>query len=269
MAEFKDLPVEIRSEIWAECLSNSDMAGVYFFDPEDFGVNDDTAVELDGEGEGEGEGDQDESEWEVEREVVVAFPTIMHVCRESREYAKSHLSFREDTITNINVPCRPYRPRLDAFFVPHRYFDKFTAAFRKAELDEHNGKLPDGSKPFCREIVHLALSSRMLLDEDTDTLAYFVPEMTALRTLSFVFGNTDTLDLSRPLATADLGPEKAELVPGRPRTRVHVENTLDELMGQAKFWEISDEDTAPWDEFLGEWMFDMIPETIERVRGLV
>lgn len=256
MVQFKDLPVEIRSEIWAECLSDADMRGVYFFDPEDFGID------------LENEDDQGEDDWEVEREVIVAFPAIMHVCHESREFAKSRLSFREDTVRSINVPCRPYRPEKDAFYVPYKYFDDFIAAVRKSQSEEYHGQLPEGTKAFCREISHLALSSHMLMDEDVGTLGYFVPDLTALRLLSFVFGNTDTLDLSRPLAMADLGTDKAELVPGKPRTRVHVEAMLDDLTGQASFWEISDGATAPWDEETGEWLFDMTAKTIERVRGL-
>ncbi|KKY35944.1 hypothetical protein UCDDA912_g04083 [Diaporthe ampelina] len=260
MVGFGDLPVEIRSEIWAESLSNADIQGIYFFDPEDFGIKDAS--------EGEGEGDQAESDWEVEREVMVAFPAIMHVCRESREFAKSRLSFREDTAAGVSVPCRPYRPEKDAFFVPHRHFDNFLEAVRMAQDDEYNGKLPEGTKAFCREIAHLAFSSRMLMDEDVGTFAYFVPEMTALRLLSFVFGNTDTVDLSRPLRMADLTTDKAELVPGRPRTRVHVEEMLDNIMNQSALWEISDEAIAPWDEWTGEWLFDMAAKRIERLRGL-
>lgn len=257
MVEFKDLPLEIRSEIWAECLTNADLRGVYFFDPEDFGIKE------------ESEGDQDESDWEVEPEVILAFPTVMHVCRESREYAKTQLSFREDTDTGISIPCRPYSPQKDAFFVPHRHFDKFLEAVRKAQDDEYTGKLPDGAKAFCREIVHLGFSSRILMNEDVDALAYFVVEMTALRVISFVFGNTDTLDLSKPLAMADLTIDRVELVPGKPRTRIHVEETLDNLMGQASLWELSDKDMAPWNEWTGEWVFDMVGKSIKRVRGLV
>lgn len=260
MVGFKDLPVEIRSEIWAECLRDADTPGVYFFDPEDFGMLDYS------------EDDQAESDWdwEVEREVIVAFPAIMHVCHESREYAKSRLSFREeDTVRNINIPCRPYRPEKDAFFVPYRYFDDFIVAVRRDQSDESNGALPEGTKAFCREIAHLALSSRMLMDEEEGSLGYFVPELTALRLLSFVFGNNDTLDLSRPLAMADLGTDKAELVPGKPRTRVHVEEILDDLWGQASFWELTDEAIAPWDEETGEWLFELAAKRIERVRRLV
>lgn len=259
MAGFKDLPVEIRSEIWAECLSEADIQAVYFFDPEDFGIKN----------AGEGDGDQAESDWEFEREVVVPFPAIMHTCHESREFAKSHLSFREDTTVGVSVPCRPYRPEKDAFFVPHRHFDNFLEAVQKAHDDEHNGKLPEGTKAFCRETAHLAFSSRMLVDDDVGTLAYFVSEMTALRLLSFVFGNTDTLDISRPLAMADLTTDKAELVPGRPRTKVHVEDTLEDLMDQCALWEISDEAVAPWDEETSKWLFDMVAKRVVRVRGLV
>lgn len=260
MVQFKDLPLEIRSQIWADCLSNSDTQGVYFFDPEDFDIKDGT-VSLE---------DQVDSDWEVEREVIVAFPTIMHVCQESREYAKGHLSFREDTVRGISIPCRLYRPEKDAFFVPYRHFDDFIDAVRKSQFVEYNNGEPQkGAKAFCREIAHLALSSHMLMDEEVGTLGYFVPDLTALRVLSFVFGNTDTFDLSRPLTIVPLGKDKAELVPGQPRTRIHVEAALDDLFGQASFWEISDEETAPWNEDTGEWLFDFEANEIERVRGLV
>lgn len=257
MAEFKDLPVEIRSEIWAECLSNADRQGIYFFDPEDFGIKD------------EGEDDQADRDWEVEREVIVAFPTIMHLCHESREYVKSRLSFREDTVRSINVPCRPYRPEKDAFFVPHRHFDDFMAAFRKAQEDEYNGVLQEGTNAFCRDIAHLALSSPILLEYDEGTLGYLIPEMTALRLLSFVFGNTDTLDLSKPLAMGGLDRDRAEAIPGEPRTKIHVEETLDDLWGEASMWELPDESKAPWSETTGRWLFDLEGNMIERVRGLV
>lgn len=257
MAQFKDLPVEIRSEIWAECLSNADMQGIYFFDPEDFGIKD------------EREDDQADPDWEVEREVIVAFPSIMHVCHESREYAKTRLSFREDTVRSIDVPCRPYRPEKDAFFVPYRHFDDFIAAFRKAQNDEDNGVLQEGTNAFCRDIAHLAIGSSMLMEDDGTTLSYFVPEMTALRLLSFVFGNTDTLDLSKPLTMAGLGADKAEAVPGEPRTKIDVEKALDDLWAEVSMWELADESKAPWSETTGEWLFDLAAEEIKRVRGLV
>ncbi|KAK2605158.1 hypothetical protein N8I77_008017 [Diaporthe amygdali] len=257
MVNFEDLPVEMRSQIWAASLSNADMQGIYFFDPEDFGLDE------------HGEGSHADSDWEVEREVIVAFPTIMHLCRESREYAKSHLSLREDTFKGIDVPCRPYRPETDIFFVPHQHFDSFVTAVRTAQDDEYLGKLQEGKKAFCREIANLAFSSRILADEDAGMLAYFVTEMTALRHLFFVFGNTDTLDLSRPLALADLKTDKAELVHGKPRTKVHVEETLDGFMNEASLWEISDEATAPWDEYTGAWLFDMVAKRMDQVRGLI
>lgn len=269
MANFKDLPVEVRFAIWALALSDADAQAVYFFDPEDFALNT-SSDRLDHDALGASdEGTQAETEWEVEREVIVAFPTIMHLCRESREYAKGQLSFREDTVIGIDVPCRPYRPETDAFFVPHRHFDDFVSAVTNAQDDEFKGKLQEGEKAFCREIVHLAFSSLMLMDDSVDALAYVASEMTALRHLCFVFGNTDTLDLTRPLTLFDWEETKAELVPGKPRTKVLVQQTLDSLMDQAAFWEISDEATAPWNEWSGEWLFEFEAKKIGRVRGLI
>lgn len=257
MAQFKDLPVEIRSEIWAECLSNADMQGIYFFDPEDFGIRD------------EREDDQADPDWEVEREVIVAFPSIMHVCHESREYAKSRLSFREDTVRSIDVPCRPYRPDQDAFYVPFRHFYDFSAAARMAQNDEHKGVLQEGTNAFCRDIAHLAFGSSMLMEDEMGLLGYFVPEMTALRLVSFVFGNTDTLDLSKPLTMTGLGAEKAEVVPGQPHTKVDVEEALESFWDETSMWELAHESKAPWSETTGKWLFDVVAEEITRVRGLV
>lgn len=269
MANFKDLPVEVRFAIWALALSDAVAQAVYFFDPEDFALNTyPDRLDHDALGTSD-EGTQAETEWEVEREVIVAFPTIMHLCRESREYAKGHLSFREDTVIGIDVPCRPFRPETDALFVPHRHLDNFVRAVRNAQNDEYNGKLQEGEKAFCREIVHLAFSSLMLMDDSVDTLAYVAPELTALRHLCFVFGNTDVLDLTTPLTLFDLEEDKTELVPGKPRTKVHVQQTLDSLMDQAAFWEISDEATAPWDEWSGEWLFEFEAKKIGRVRGSI
>ncbi|KAI3400918.1 hypothetical protein diail_1125 [Diaporthe ilicicola] len=264
MAGFKNLPGEIRTAIWAACLSNADMQGIYIFKPEDFAIED----QREDENEDEDEDEDEDGVWEAEREVTVAFPVIMHVCRESREYAKSHLSFNEDTFTGASVPCRPYRPETDVFFVPHRHFDDFQAALMKGQDDEYNGKLPEGKKSFGREIVHLALTSRIFMTDDRDTLAYFIVEMTALRNLYFVFGNTDALDWSRPLALRDLTYDKEELVPGKPRTRIHVEDTLDQLMEETAFWEVPDEATAPWDGWTGAWLFEMHGKKLQRGRGL-
>lgn len=269
MANFKDLPVEVRFAIWALALSDADAQAVYFFDPEDFALNTDSdRLDHDAVGTSDEEA-QAETEWEVEREVIVAFPTIMHLCHESREYAKGHLSFREDTVIGIDVPCRPYRPETDAFFVPHQHLDDFVSAVTNAQDDEYNGKLQEGEKAFCREIVHLAFSSLMLMDDSVDTLAYVTSDLTALRHLCFVFSDTDTLDLTRPLTLFDLEEDKAELAPGKPRTRVHVQQTLDSLMDQAAFWEISDKATAPWNEWTGEWLFEFEAKRIGRVCGLI
>ncbi|KAH8752522.1 hypothetical protein F5883DRAFT_576357 [Diaporthe sp. PMI_573] len=264
MAKLKDLPVEIRSAIWAEALSDEDAEVVYVFDPEDFGIKDED------EDEDESEGEQAESDWEVELEVIVAFPTIMHLCHESREYAKSQLSFREDTVIGVHIPCRPYRPGTDAFFVHHRHFDKFLRAFRKAQDDEFNGKLQEGEKAFCGEIWRLALSSQMLMEDDIgDTLSYLVPDMTALRHLGFVFDDIDGLDLTRPLRLSEWAEDRAEIVPGKPRTRIHVKDTLDNIMDQTAFWEVSDRATAPWDEWTGEWLFNLEASEIIQVCGYV
>ncbi|KAL1871357.1 hypothetical protein Daus18300_004723 [Diaporthe australafricana] len=256
MAGFKDLPVEMRSAIWAACLSNADVQGIYFFDPEDFGMKD--------------QNEDDDEDWEVEREVTVAFPAIMHVCHESRQYAKSHLSFTEDPATGASVPSRPYRPATDVFYVPHRHYDdKFVTAIRKAEDDKYHGKLPQGNKSFSREIAHLAFSSQILMTDGRDELQYLLPEMTALRRVSFVFGNTDALDWSRPLALAGLTNDVEPLAPGKPRTKVRVEDTLDDLMSESAFWEVADEDTAPRDGWTGEWLFEMEAKKMERIRGMV
>lgn len=255
MAGFEDLPVEMRSAIWAACLSNADMQGIYLFDPEDFGVGDHK--------------EDDAEDWEVEREVAVAFPAIMHVCRESREYAKSHLSFTEDAVTGASIPSRPYRPETDVFYVPQRHYDDFVTAIRKAENDEYLGNLPQGKISFSREITQLALSSQFFMTDGRDYLQYLIPGMTALRGFFFVFGNTDALDWSRPLALAGLTNSVEPLAPGKPRTKVRVEDTLNDLMNESTLWEVVDEDTAPWDRYTGEWLFEMEAKKMERIRGVV
>lgn len=264
MAEFKDLPWEIRSEIWAEALSNADtpdMEVVYHFDPEDFGM----------EQRGEGQYELVESEWESELEVVVAFPTIMHLCHESREYAKSRLSFKEDTVLGIHIPCRPYRPETDAFFVHLRHHTHFLRAFRKAEDDEHRRKLPKGEKAFYRKISRLGLSSPLIVGHDLgDVLSEFVPEMTALEHLCFVFGNINDLDVTRPMRMYEWWAEdETEAIQGRPGTKVHVQESLDDIKEQTAFWDISDETTAPWDKETGDWRFIVEAGEISQVKGLV
>ncbi|KAI0388049.1 hypothetical protein F5Y04DRAFT_16731 [Hypomontagnella monticulosa] len=49
--------------------------------------------------------------------VDTAFPTLMHVCRESREAAQSHTRFRYSPIANCFVPFRAFRPELDILYV--------------------------------------------------------------------------------------------------------------------------------------------------------
>lgn len=264
MARFEDLPVDIRSEIWAEALSNADadyMEVVYYFDPEDFGM----------EKQSDGRYVHVESEWLSEPEVVLAFPTIMHVCHESREYVKSRLSFREDTFRGIETPCRPYRPETDAFFIHTRHHNHFLTAFRKAQEDEDKGKLQEGEKAFFREITRLGISSPMLLGSDIgDVLSSFVPEMTALQHLCFVFGNIDDLDVTRPLMMSEWWEEdETEVIHGVPDTRTNVQEALDGITEDTTAWEISDESTAPWDEETGEWLFVVEAGEIVQVKGLV
>ncbi|KAG8156664.1 hypothetical protein KVR01_013455 [Diaporthe batatas] len=262
MAQLKDLPVEIRTEIWAEALANADTDGmevVYYFDPEDFGM----------ERQSDGRYVHVESDWESEPEVVLAFPAIMHVCHESREYAKKRLSFREDTVMGIEIPCRPYRPETDAFFIHTRHHNHFLTVLTKAQDDEDKGKLQEGEKAFHRGISRLGISSPMLLGSDIgDVLASFVPEMTALRHLCFVFGNIYDLDVTRPLRMYEWWLEdETEVIHGVPGTKVHVQGTLDRIRREVASWEVSDESTAPWDEENGEWLFVVEAGEISQVKG--
>lgn len=49
--------------------------------------------------------------------VDTAFPVLMHICHETREFASKRLQFRYSTAARTMVPFRTFRPELDVLYV--------------------------------------------------------------------------------------------------------------------------------------------------------
>lgn len=214
----------------------------------------------------------------------------MHLCSESRRFAEGRLSFWEGQPLAggppVGLPCRPYRPATDAFFVSD--FDAFCRQARKAgdaryhheERRKTGGAAGPEKVVFSEHIVHLAIAAA----EDPE---YLVPDMTALRKLSLVFWRAG----SRKKTTAqqqqrqqqqklggpgaETGTKRCTLVPfpnkkgslrAGPRRRVvDVEDYVGGLEQDSSLWELSDKNKAAWNPYNGEWLFEF--EAAELVRA--
>lgn len=157
MAIFNDLPAELRARIWEQCLPDPETPEIYFFDRSDFDFEPDASDTSDAS-------QNSASEWEAEREVLIGFPIIMHLCRESRRYAQNHLSFREEALTptrTLDLPCRSYRPATDVFFVrDFQDFARLAIAAMNAAGAAQTAQTPV-PKVFSQEIAHLAVDAAL------------------------------------------------------------------------------------------------------------
>lgn len=96
--QISTLPPELRNQIWTLALLPD--PSVYHFNPADFGVTDDTEFDL--------------QPWLIPKR---AYPTAMHLCRESRGLAL-HLMERDPAL-RLGHASRPFDPAIDTF-----WFDK-------------------------------------------------------------------------------------------------------------------------------------------------
>lgn len=301
MAVFNDLPAELRHAIWELCLPDQNTPEIYVFDESDFmndGDSDDDVTQDDASGSGS-------SEWEVELEVLTGFPSIMHLCAESRAFAQGRLSFREGQLTpttmrEVDVPCRAYQPATDVFLALD--FDTFALAVEATVNADYHARMagvPEAERPdiFAKRIGHLAAGAETFpggLGEMT------VGRMTALRTVSLVFyplekdeeggggggggesewnmgrrrrrnhngkgGRDDGVDATKRWALKPFEEAYGLTVPGRRRTAREIDDFLGGLTQDANFWELSGTpEMAPWDPETGEWLFDV--EAVELVRA--
>ncbi|KAI1844721.1 hypothetical protein JX265_007020 [Neoarthrinium moseri] len=55
--------------------------------------------------------------------IHTAYPVLMHVCREWRDFAARRTMFRYSQVAGMEVPTRPFRPDLDVLYLPGRDAD--------------------------------------------------------------------------------------------------------------------------------------------------
>lgn len=249
MSCFDGLPAEIRISIWELCLPDPETPEVYFYDRSEISESD--------------------PDWAADLEVLTGFPSIMHLCSESREFAKTRLSFWEGQPVAggppVSLPCRPYRPATDVCFVPD--LEEFSAHVVEAQSARYN-QLQNGVVPaegvgaktvFSEHIGHLAFDA----EENPE---YVVVGMTALRTLSLVFYRVGKRTAIAP--GADTAARRCMLVPftekmGETRSadvedgeEVEIDDFLGGMEMESSLWELDDKDRAPWNPETGEWLFE-------------
>lgn len=132
---FDPLPPELRDQIWDFALA-SVSPGIYFFHEQDLQYGDAY--------------DHEDPCWRV----IVPLPTILHLCRESRDHVKRSMSFtwaRTKRGERLQVPCRQFNPEIDAAYLSSKTVDQLYNSIHD----------PAEAGPFM-EIRHLALESRCL-----------------------------------------------------------------------------------------------------------
>ncbi|KAK4041064.1 hypothetical protein C8A01DRAFT_34908 [Parachaetomium inaequale] len=109
--------------------------------------------------------------------VDTAFPTLMHTCRESRDYVRHHsgLRFRASPKGHCDVPFRLFRPDLDTVFWDEDQHHCLWAPFYTAGHDR-----------WLSQLRHLAVPSATAFigQHTTDCIMQHCPQ---LRSLSVVF----------------------------------------------------------------------------------
>lgn len=132
---FDSLPPELREQIWDLTLATVS-PGIYFFHEQDLQYGDAY--------------DAEDPCWRV----ILPLPTILHLCRESRDHVKRNMSFtwaRTRRGERVQVPCRQFNPEIDAAYLSSKTVDQLYNSIHD----------PAETGPFM-QIKHLALESRCL-----------------------------------------------------------------------------------------------------------
>lgn len=132
---FDPLPPELRDQIWNFALATVS-PGIYFFHEQDLQYGDAY--------------DHDDPCWRV----ILPLPTLLHLCRETRDHVKRNMSFtwaRTKRGERLQVPCRQFNPEIDAAYLSSKTVDQLYNSIHD----------PAEAGPFM-EIRHLALESRCL-----------------------------------------------------------------------------------------------------------
>ncbi|KAK7725351.1 hypothetical protein SLS63_008215 [Diaporthe eres] len=132
---FDPLPPELREQIWDFALATVS-PGIYFFHEQDLQSGDAYGPE--------------EPCWRV----ILPLPTLLHLCRETRDHVKRNMSFtwaRTKRGERLEVPCRQFNPEIDAAYLSSKTVDQLYNSIHD----------PAETGPFM-EIRHLALESRCL-----------------------------------------------------------------------------------------------------------
>ncbi|KAG8159660.1 hypothetical protein KVR01_010297 [Diaporthe batatas] len=132
---FDLLPPELREQVWDLALA-SVSPGIYFFHEQDLQYGDAY--------------DSEDPCWRV----IVPLPSILHLCRESRDHTRRKMSLtwaRTRRGERVQVPCRQFDPQIDAAYLSSKTIDQLYNSIHD----------PVETGPFM-EIKHLALESRCL-----------------------------------------------------------------------------------------------------------
>lgn len=112
--------------------------------------------------------------------VNTAFPVLMHVCREWRDYTLHHIKarFRFSAAAGCSVPFRPFRPELDTMY--------WTAEVQQAIFAPMYGNVFDDWLP---QVQHLALPASTVFSglNITDCIISFAQK---LQSVSVVFADS-------------------------------------------------------------------------------
>lgn len=234
MAVFSDLPMEIRDAIWKFCLpdENNPEPGILFVKAEHVLAGDRSYFR--------------------EPNVEMPLSRIMHLCHESRNFAKKHLPFQGPY---DELPCRPFQPEIDTFYM-RTYGDSRQALdILSREAKERAGEGND--TPLLRTIVHFATDYFQLFNGGT--YQYMLKQMTCLRDLTVVLDDTE-LDwcedelLGLVPCSNDDDPENVWT--DSAGTRVPIGFTIDDVRNMINS-DVEPDDDSPWNRDTGEPLFDI------------
>lgn len=119
--------------------------------------------------------------------VDVAFPVLMHICRETRQFAlappteHSHLSprFRFSKEADCRVPYRHFRPELDTIYITSWHYDQVLRMY------EFNHQIIRQSVHLAVEMCVWGMSSYWFLD-------FVFKHMQNIKTISVVFPSSES-----------------------------------------------------------------------------
>lgn len=208
--QFVMLPLELQREVWMAALDHDlEEAAVCIFSA--YGEREPKMVDVD----------------------VYSF---MHICRESRDIGRRHLTFRHQPDGPDGVclgPCRAFRPELDTLYLPSRAWSTF---FDEAFLDWWSGSA---------ELQYFALDQqRALCEEDVAEYASHrgrFPSLRAVVIVAFSHSEAQLLMRERSVQSEFEGWPQYELL-----DFLEGETVWDSPPGRVRRQDIDPADMATW-----------------------